>query len=54
MLKQTQMQAPSFKEFANSITPKGAYAQIEAMLQSGQITQEQVNQAIEMARTFTG
>ena len=45
-------QSPSFNEFAKSMTPQGAYSQIQAMLESGQLTQDQLQQAISMAQTF--
>lgn len=49
---QGQTTAPSFREFAASTTPEAAKNQIEEMLKSGRLTQEQLNQAEQMARNF--
>lgn len=39
-----------FQQFAKGMTPQGAKAQVEQMLQSGKISQAQLNQAMEMAK----
>ncbi len=43
-----------FQQFAKGMTPQGAKAKIDQMLQSGEITQDQINQAIGMAKNFQG
>lgn len=44
-----QPQRPSFKEFANSITPQGAKQKIEEMLTNGELSQEKYQQAQQIA-----
>lgn len=41
-----------FQEFARSMTPQGAKAQVEQLLQSGQMTQEQFQQLSQIAKQF--
>lgn len=45
-----QSPQPSFSSFAQSMTPEGAKAQLDAMVKSGQITEAQLQQAAQMAR----
>lgn len=41
-----------FKKFAQGMTPQGAQKQIQQMLSSGQMTQEQFQQLQEQAKDF--
>lgn len=43
---------PSFKEFAASMTPEKAKNQIEMMLQNGQITPQQLNDAKQIVNSI--
>lgn len=43
---------PTFSEFLKSTTPESAKQQIEQMIQSGQINEQQFNKAKEMAQVF--
>jgi hypothetical protein len=47
-----QPQPPSFNDFMRSMTPESAKAQLDQMVKSGQLTENQLQQAIEMARQF--
>jgi hypothetical protein len=42
-----------FKKFASGITPEGAKQQVEQMLASGQMTQEQFQQLKAQAEQFS-
>lgn len=42
-----------FKKFASGITPEGAKQQVEQMLASGQMTQEQLQQLKAQAEQFS-
>lgn len=41
-----------FQQFAKSMTPEGAKTQVEQLLQSGQMTQEQFKQFAQIADKF--
>ena len=41
-----------FKKFAQSMTPQGAKAEVERLLQSGQMTQQQFEQLKQQAESF--
>lgn len=45
-----QNQSTSFSAFAQSMTPDAAKAQVEKMVRSGQITESQLQQAMELAK----
>lgn len=40
----------NFSSFAQSMTPEGAKAQLDYMVKSGQITEQQLQQATQLAR----
>lgn len=44
-----QQQPMSFNEFAQSMTPDAAKAQLEQMVRSGQISETQLQQAMALA-----
>lgn len=50
--KLTNQQSPTFNDFAKSMTPDGAKAQLEYMLKTGQITKEQLENAKIIANQF--
>lgn len=43
-----------FRQFAQGMTPQGAKAQIDQMLQSGQISKSDIDSAMELAKQFQG
>jgi hypothetical protein len=45
-------QPPSFREFSQNISPNDAKQQVENMLNSGQISQEQFEKAKQIASLF--
>lgn len=45
-----QQQPMSFNEFAQSMTPDAAKAQLEQMVRSGQISETQLQQAMALAK----
>lgn len=46
------MQISEFRKFAQGMTPQGAKAEVERLLQSGQMTQQQFEQLKQQAESF--
>lgn len=52
LLETNLPQPPSFREFSQNVSPNDAKQQVENMLNSGQISQEQFEKAKQIASLF--
>lgn len=45
------LNSPTFKEFASKMTPQGAKAEIKRMMESGELSQEKLQESMNQLQT---